>query len=316
MNPQSVQDLINAGFYGYQGWGNAEALADYKATGGAGKGQATGAMTQTNTQAAPTNYNSSAISTANQGLQQYQPYLDKAAGFINQGISKVQDSYQGLLDSIKKRTETGVAQEFGKRGIPISSGIVQNAQNEAVTNAQAPIVANQAKDLNTGYENLASLYGGAGDLFARLFGAQSTANAASQDTYDPESEHNASQGGAPMTQQTSGGVSAPGGGVRFSDGTPYRPLGVANNAGPINVAPQPSYVNGLLMNPTQGATQLQNLRAQPTTSTSGGANSAQNFWNLLSQGGQSGLNTLGLNFGNSLYNLYPSAINTASKYLP
>lgn len=33
----SVQDLINAGFGGYAGWGESEAIADYKATGGAGK---------------------------------------------------------------------------------------------------------------------------------------------------------------------------------------------------------------------------------------------------------------------------------------
>lgn len=32
-----AQDLVNAGYYGYQGWGDAEAQADYNATGGAGK---------------------------------------------------------------------------------------------------------------------------------------------------------------------------------------------------------------------------------------------------------------------------------------
>ena len=43
--PQTAQDLVSMGFYGYQGWGNAEAVADFKATSGAGKGQATGATT-------------------------------------------------------------------------------------------------------------------------------------------------------------------------------------------------------------------------------------------------------------------------------
>lgn len=38
MAPQTAQDLINTGFYGYRGWGDAEAIADYRATGGAGKG--------------------------------------------------------------------------------------------------------------------------------------------------------------------------------------------------------------------------------------------------------------------------------------
>jgi len=34
----STQDLVNAGFYGYTGWNDAEALADFKDTGGEGKG--------------------------------------------------------------------------------------------------------------------------------------------------------------------------------------------------------------------------------------------------------------------------------------
>lgn len=34
----SAQSLVNAGYYGYQGWGDAQADADFRATGGAGKG--------------------------------------------------------------------------------------------------------------------------------------------------------------------------------------------------------------------------------------------------------------------------------------
>lgn len=36
--PGSVQDLINMGYSGYQGWDSAGALADFRATGGSGKG--------------------------------------------------------------------------------------------------------------------------------------------------------------------------------------------------------------------------------------------------------------------------------------
>jgi len=36
--PQGAQDLVGRGFEGYQGWGDAEAVADFKATGGQGKG--------------------------------------------------------------------------------------------------------------------------------------------------------------------------------------------------------------------------------------------------------------------------------------
>ena len=34
----TAQSLVQQGFYGYQGWGDAEADADFRATGGAGKG--------------------------------------------------------------------------------------------------------------------------------------------------------------------------------------------------------------------------------------------------------------------------------------
>src|SRR3990167_10958035 len=40
--PQTAQDLVGMGLYGYQGWDNAAALADYRATGGSGKGQGGG----------------------------------------------------------------------------------------------------------------------------------------------------------------------------------------------------------------------------------------------------------------------------------
>ena len=35
---KSAQDLISKGYYGYTGWGNTEAVADYNATQGIGKG--------------------------------------------------------------------------------------------------------------------------------------------------------------------------------------------------------------------------------------------------------------------------------------
>jgi hypothetical protein len=39
--PQTAQDLVNMGYYGYTGWGDREAIADFNATGGQGKGGAT-----------------------------------------------------------------------------------------------------------------------------------------------------------------------------------------------------------------------------------------------------------------------------------
>lgn len=186
MNPQNVNDLINAGYYGYRGWNSPEALADFRATGGAGKGGATSTSTtqpQTNT---TQSYGSGPINLANQALQTYQPYIEKAAGFINQGLSDVKSSYQSLLDSVKKRTETNVAEEYGRRGIPISSGIVSQAQNEQVAANQAPIFASLADKTNAAYGNLAGLYGGVGNFLQSLgIGDVSAAQALASATRAP-----------------------------------------------------------------------------------------------------------------------------------
>ena len=37
-NPETAQDLVDMGYYGYTGWGDDEAIADFNATQGAGKG--------------------------------------------------------------------------------------------------------------------------------------------------------------------------------------------------------------------------------------------------------------------------------------
>lgn len=40
--PQTAQDLVNMGYYGYQGWDDASAIANFRDTGGSGKGSQTG----------------------------------------------------------------------------------------------------------------------------------------------------------------------------------------------------------------------------------------------------------------------------------
>jgi len=154
MQPNSVQDLINAGFYGYQGWGNQEALADYRATGGAGKGSLTnqtalGGGAPVGGGAMAT-YPTSAITQANQ-------YLQPAIQQVQQGLSDTKARYQSILNSIKGQTETAVATEFGKRGVPTSSGIVQQAQAREVATNQAQGLAAESSATLPFYELLANL---------------------------------------------------------------------------------------------------------------------------------------------------------------
>ena len=166
MNPSSVQDLVNAGFHGYQGWGNAEALADYKSTGGQGKGQMTGSFGGgggANLSSGPQTYNGVAFPAG--GPQ-------ASVNTLQQGINATNTNYKSLLDSLRKRSDTSTAAEFGKRGIPTSSGIVGNAQNENFANISAGIGVDQQNALNSlfgqiaGYQsqgvNPQSTSGGAG----------------------------------------------------------------------------------------------------------------------------------------------------------
>ncbi len=94
--PSSAQDLVNQGFYGYQGWDNASALANFRETGGAGKGgpTASGAGGVSSFFKQPsidlpslyTNlYNTSGISTTEAQL------TDKTSQY-NEAVSKIKDN--------------------------------------------------------------------------------------------------------------------------------------------------------------------------------------------------------------------------------
>lgn len=93
--PGSAQDLINMGFYGYQGWGNAEAIADYKATGGSGKGSATSGNSSGNN----TDFSSLLSSTASQPFDLTGIYNNL---FSSSGIT---DKESGLVNSEKQYLE-------------------------------------------------------------------------------------------------------------------------------------------------------------------------------------------------------------------
>lgn len=273
MNPQSVQDLINAGYYGYNGWGNAEALADFRATGGAGKGGPTN-QTASNTSS------SSSSTTSNTS----NPNLNTAAGYLNTAINNTNSAYQNLLNSIKGRTETAVASEYGKRGIPTSSGVVSQAQGQQVTDNQAQVLAQQTGATNPLYQMLAGLYGNQSELDAK----SADKRASLDDLFKNAGGGGLTQDttGSGLPQQTQPGVQ------RLADGSPAT-LGLAQYpAGKIPVQPQPSYVNGVNANPS--SSQLSNLRAQPTITQSGGANTLQSLLGILSKGANLGVQNSGL----------------------
>lgn len=144
-----AQDLVSKGYTGYQGWGDAEAQADFNATGGSGKGS-------------PNSYSSSGASGSNnavdiakqllqfqqqsnqpaiQSLQASIPEVSSKFATTKQGLESqkvpLEQRYSNLLDQIKGNQEADISQqnlttsrEFGRRGIPTTSGIFEQTIGE------------------------------------------------------------------------------------------------------------------------------------------------------------------------------------------
>lgn len=85
---------------------------------------------------------------------------------LKSSIGGIQDRYKTLLDQVKGN----VGQEFGKRGVPMSSGIY----NDAVTQAQKPVYQQQEGDINNVNNQIAGLQSGGNALGAatQLLGLQ------------------------------------------------------------------------------------------------------------------------------------------------
>ena len=172
-----------AGFPGYAGWGQTEAEADFKATGGAGKGPSTSSPSQGASNNAASFQD--VLGNAKQ-LQQYQVEQNQPAIQTLQGQSSdLQDRYSKLVDSIKgagsvaSNAQTlATNNELGARGILPSSGLYQQQQ----ANAQLPVAAqtggllsqagvSEQQDLGNLAGNIASLQ--AGNVPGALSGASS-----------------------------------------------------------------------------------------------------------------------------------------------
>ena len=137
-----AQDLVNIGYYGYAGWGDAEAAADFKATSGAGKGGPTAGSSGANV--TPSSFTQNPVQSAidiakslrEQNIQAAQPAIQT----LQTGEQPLKDRYAKLIEDIKGRRETAVKQagissavEFGRRGLPTSSGAYDVALREETT---------------------------------------------------------------------------------------------------------------------------------------------------------------------------------------
>lgn len=121
-------------FPGYKGWGQAEAMADFNATGGSGKG---GQSQDPLAQAREFNKfqieaNQPAINSLQSSIPETQQKFGVERSRLQGEVDPLKARYQSILDDLKGR-ETGAvnaqtrvtANEIGRRGIPLSSNIAE-----------------------------------------------------------------------------------------------------------------------------------------------------------------------------------------------
>jgi len=131
----SKADLIKAGYGGYIGWGETEALADYRATGGQGKydpttpGVAAAQGVSYTPAVAPTQ---SPIESAKQWYGLAQEFAQPAISRLEATKPALETRYQQLLSDITGYTTKATSAEFSRRGIPLSSGIYETALAEKI----------------------------------------------------------------------------------------------------------------------------------------------------------------------------------------
>ena len=163
-----VDDIIVRGFEGYRGWSDREAEADFNATGGSGKKTSPSSPAS----GASTNYADIARTQLELQKQANQPAIETLAG-SKAGISSAFDvqqsgleayktplaqKYDDLLKSLTQQQATTTSREFGRRGIPLSSGQFDTTLQELT----APTTERIGGQKNLALADLQNLISGVG----------------------------------------------------------------------------------------------------------------------------------------------------------
>jgi len=172
----TAQQLVDAGYIGYQGWGDAEANADFNATGGSGKTGGGGGGSTSGGSSGSGNlpkfeFDQSAADKA--AIEELRPYYEKLLKIYNGDIAlakkRMEQDYERGLRYKKEDTQTGLGdieqvraerdrkfkiamgdldQEMNARGL-YTSGIRTTEQQESKADElfQQTQLDNQARDL-------------------------------------------------------------------------------------------------------------------------------------------------------------------------
>ena len=168
-----VQRLIDLGFEGYRGWGEVESEADFRATGGQGKETRPSSPSS----GAPQSTVQPTFDVVDQARRISQFASEQNKPLVQSLEAQRQpliDRYSALLDEIKggqktaeQRQSTTTSREFGRRGIPLSSGLfdqtltdVLNPITRSYTNLYKETGAGREQDLLSLAREIANLQAG------------------------------------------------------------------------------------------------------------------------------------------------------------
>ena len=148
-----IQDLISQGYTGYQGWNDEAAVrADFNATGGSGKYHPANSSSGSSGSSSSSSGGAFNIVDYAKQLLGFQQQANKPAiQSLQAGIPEVQSTigaektrlegekqpltarYEQLVRDVTGRTEMATAQEFGRRGIPTTSGLLEKTLAEKIS---------------------------------------------------------------------------------------------------------------------------------------------------------------------------------------
>lgn len=160
----SAQSLVQQGYGGYAGWGDAEADADFKATGGSGKYTASASSSSGGGFSSPNidpleaakkysafikEQNQPLISQLQSNIPQVQKMGEDITNYLKGQVEPLKERYQSLISDITKRTQLQTSREFGKRGISTESGLYEKTYNETLNPELRDINLSQSQDLSS-----------------------------------------------------------------------------------------------------------------------------------------------------------------------
>jgi len=134
----SASSLVSQGYYGYAGWGDAEADADFRATGGAGKGGPSSKSSSSSGGGAASidpielakKYQQFQVEANQPAIQQLQssiPGVQQKFAAERQSLeaekNPLEQRYQTLLADVTKQTSIATSREAGRRGVSTESGM-------------------------------------------------------------------------------------------------------------------------------------------------------------------------------------------------